>query len=162
MKKIFFSVAACFIFFSCSNNNSTGPSAIASETWRVSDVATNQNLATLTLSKFSNGGVSGQGSFVYTFYGNTITCTSMSGAATMADSSLTITLSGSAAYPPDSSGYVESSAFQLTMDGIFKNGTCRGTWTITFTKPAWQGWVNPGRFTGTLQSGSGVTFSAIP
>jgi hypothetical protein len=150
-------ITACFVFFNCSNNNPTGPSAVASETWKLTDVATNQNLATLTLSKLSNGGVSGQGSFIYTFYGYAITCSSMSGAATMVDSSVSITLSGTAAYPPDSSGYVESSAFQLTMDGIYKSGACRGTWNIAFTKASWQGWINPGTFTGARQSGSGVT-----
>jgi hypothetical protein len=157
MKKKLFLVVACFISFYCSNDNPAGPSAVASETWRVTDVATNQNLATVTLSRLSNGGTAGQGSFIYQFYGETITCSSMSGAATIADSSVSMTLSGTAAYPPDSSGFVESSAFQLAMNGTFKNGACKGTWTITFTKTEWQGWVNPGRFTGTLQSGRGVT-----
>ena len=157
LKKIFFPVLACFVFFNCSKDNPAGPSAVASEKWKVTDVATNQNIATITLAKLSNGGASGQGSFIYQFYGETITCSFMSGAATIADSSVSVTLSGTAAYPPDSSGYVESSAFQLAMNGTFKNGACKGTWTITFTKTEWQGWVNPGRFTGTLQSGRGVT-----
>jgi hypothetical protein len=157
MRKTILFAATWLVFFHCSNNSSTGPSAVASETWKLTDVGTNQNWATLTLSKLSNGGTSGQGSFIYTFYGYTITCSSMSGAATIADSSVSITMSGTAAYPPDSSGYVESSAFQLTMIGIFKNGACRGTWNISFTKASWQGWINPGTFTGARQNGSGVT-----
>jgi hypothetical protein len=130
---------------------------VASETWKFIDVATSQNWATLTLSKLSNGGVSSQGSFTYTFYGNTITCTSMSGTATIIDSSVSITTAGTAAYPPDTSGHVESSPFQLAFNGLFKNGISSGTWNITFTDSVWQGWISPGRFTGTLQSGSGVT-----
>ena len=157
MRKTILFAAACFVFFNCSNNNSTGPSAVASETWKFIDVATSQNWATLTLSKLSNGGVSCQGSFTYDFYGYTITCTSMSGTATIKDSSVSITTSGTAAYPPDSSGHVESSTFQLVLNGLFKNGISSGTWNIAFTNSAWQGWINPGRFTGIRQSGSGVT-----
>ena len=156
MKKVFFPVLACLILFGCSGNNPAGPSAVASETWKFVDVVISQNWATLTLSKLSNGGVSCQGSFTYSFYGNTITCASMSGTATIKDSSVSITMSGTAAYPPDSSGHVESSAFQLVLNGLFKNGISSGTWNITFTNSLWQGWVKPSSFTGALQSGSGV------
>ena len=162
MRIAVFFAAACFAFAGCSDKNPASASVIASETWKLTDVATNQNWATVVLAKLSSGGVSAQGSFTYDFMGFTISCASMAGAAALAGDSAHITVSGTASYPPDTSGYVESSTFQLDLNGIFKNGISSGTWDIAFTDSAWQGWIDPGRFTGTLTGGSGVTSATIP
>ena len=157
MKKLLFFVAVCLAFLRCSDNNPAAASVVASETWRINDVGT-QNYADLTMSLLSDSSVVIRGKWYYDFYGNEITCTFMNGSAAVNDTTVSMTASGAAAYPPDSSGYVESSGFTLQMQGTFKDGTSRGTWDISFTKQEWQGWIDPGTFTGTLQSGGGVTY----
>jgi hypothetical protein len=156
MRNVILLILACLVFFSCSDKNPAGPSAIASEIWTINDVGT-QNYADLTMSLLSDSAVAVHGKWYYDFYGNEITCTFMNGSAAVNDTTVSMTASGAAAYPPDSSGYVESSGFTLQMQGTFKDGTSRGTWDISFTKQEWQGWIDPGTFTGTLQSGGGVT-----
>ena len=162
MRIAVFFAAACFAFSGCSDKNPASASVTASETWKLTDVATNQNWATVVLSKLTSGGVSAQGSFTYNFMGYTISCASMSGAAALAGDSAHITVSGTASYPPDTSGQVASSTFQLAINGLFKNSVSSGTWNIAFTDSSWQGWINPGRFTGALTAGSGVTSDTTP
>jgi hypothetical protein len=153
---------ACFAFSSCSGKNPASASITASETWKLTDVVTNQNWTTVVIAKLSDGGVSAKGSFTYDFMGYAISCASMAGAATLAGDSAHITVAGTASYPPDTSGFVESSMFVLTLKGLFKNNVSSGTWNIAFTDSAWQGWIDPGRFTGSLIGGSGVTSATIP
>ncbi|MBN2007930.1 hypothetical protein JW960_01145 [candidate division KSB1 bacterium] len=134
----------------------TGPTTVASETWLLNDVGT-QNYCDLSFSKYDNGSVSVSGKWYYYFFGYRITCSFLSGSATVVDSSVTITASGTASYPPDSSGDADTSAFTLQMNGSFKAGKSRGGWEIHFADTLWEGWVDPGDFSGTIQSGSGIT-----
>lgn len=143
------------ISYRCSNDPA-GPTATASETWLVNDVGT-QNYCDLSFSKYDNGSVSVSGKWYYEFFGYRITCSFMSGSAVIVDSSVTISATGTASYPPDSSGLADTSPFTLQMDGSFKAGIARGEWEIHFADTLWEGWVDPGDFTGTIQSGSGIT-----
>jgi hypothetical protein len=152
---LFVSILITALFIQCSKNPASA-SAVASEAWKISEDGT-QNYANITLSKLSNGAFSTQGSWYYTFFGYKITCVITSGSATIKDSSVNIMASGIASYPPDSTGTIDSSSFNLQMLGIFKAGSSQGTWQITFTDTTWNGWIKPGQFTGQRQSGEGVT-----
>jgi hypothetical protein len=144
-----------FSLLNCSNNPS-GPSISTSETWRLFDVGT-QNQIDIALSKLSTGGVVTSGTFHYLFYGDTITGTISIGSAVIIDSSVTIAASGSASYPATVSGPGASSPFSLNMSGVFKDSVATGTWNIVFSDSPWQGWISPGHFSGRLQSGGGIT-----
>jgi hypothetical protein len=148
-------ITASMLAFRCSSDPASS-NVIASEQWRITD-SDPQNYADLMLSKLDNGAVTASGKWIYEFFGYLITCTFMSGSATIVDSSVSIIASGNAAYPPDSSGQADSSAFTLQMNGSFKAGAAKGAWEIHFADTLWEGWIDPGTFTGTLQSGSGVT-----
>jgi hypothetical protein len=137
------------------SNDPAGPSATASETWLINDVGT-QNYCDLTFSKYDNGSVSVSGKWYYDFFGYRVTCSFMSGIASIADTSVSISASGTASYPPDSTGQAETSAFTMQMIGSFKAGKARGGWEIHFADTLWEGWIEPGDFTGTIQSGSGI------
>jgi hypothetical protein len=141
------------------SSDPVGAAVVASEQWRIVDTDP-QNYADLTLSKLDNGTVSVGGNWFYYFFGYLITCEFLHGSATIVDSSVSIAGSGNASYPPDSSGQTETSAFTLQMKGTFKAGKSNGDWEIHFADTLWEGWIAPGTFTGTLQSGSGVTASA--
>jgi hypothetical protein len=138
------------------SSDTNGPSVVASETWLLNDAGT-QNYCDMTLSKHDDGSVSVSGEWHYEFFGYLIICSFMSGSAAIADSSVTISAAGIASYPPDSSGQADTSPFNLQMDGTFKAGKSRGEWEIHFSDTSWEGWVDPGSFTGTIQSGGGVT-----
>lgn len=138
------------------SRNSTDLSVVASETWLLNDIGT-QNYCDLSFSEYDNGSVSVSGKWYYFFFGYRITCSFLSGSATVVDSSVMITASGTASYPPDSSGIADTSAFTLQMNGSFKAGKSRGGWEIHFADSLWEGWVDPGDFSGTIQSGSGIT-----
>ena len=153
-------ILPCMLLWTCflnCGNNPTGLPVSASETWRIYDVASSQNYADITLSKLSDSSITVRGSWYYTFFGKIITCNIMSGTATIIDTLVTISSLGTASYPPDSSGHAVSSPFNLQMSGKFKSGISRGTWEINFNDTLWQGWINPGQFSGSLQSGNGVT-----
>ena len=147
--------AVAVIAFRCSDNPANA-TVVASEQWRISD-SDPRNYADITLSKMDNGTVSASGKWMYEFFGYQITCMFMNGIAAIADTSVAISANGTASYPPDSSGQADTSAFTLQMNGKFKAGTAKGTWEIHFADTLWEGWIDPGTFTGTLQSGSGVT-----
>lgn len=155
-KSAMYMIIAAAFFIQCSKDPVSSYNVIASETWRINDAGT-QNFADITLSKLSNDTYSAQGSWYYTFFGNLITCSFMGGTATIIDSTVNISASGTASYPTDSSGNADSSPFNLQMLGTFKSGTSEGTWEIHFSDTLWEGWINPGRFTGQRKSGSGVT-----
>lgn len=144
-----------FYLLNCSSSP-TNPSVLSTETWRCNDLTTPSHID-LVLSKMSNAGVQASGTFSYLFYGDTITGIISSGAATVIDTAVTITASGNASYPPSVTGAGASSAFNLNMSGIFRDSVASGTWSIVFSDTLWQGWVTPGRFSGRLQSGGGVT-----
>ena len=144
MKTLVLFTAVCVVFFACSDDNPASASVIATELWRLNDIGT-PNFADLTFCKLSNTAVSVSGKWYYQFYGYQITCTFMSGSAIFSDS-MTINARGTAAYPPDSAGYVESSPFTLMMKGIFRDSTAIGRWEIHFDKAEWEGWINPNAF----------------
>jgi len=79
------------------------------------------------------------------------------GAAAIIDTTVTINAQGTASHPSSQSGPGASSQFSLQLSGTFKDSIAQGLWNIQFTDTMWQGWINPGRFAGRLQSGSGVT-----
>jgi len=144
-------------FLACDDKNpSTSSPVIASEVWRLIEPGT-KNYANLTLRKHENGTYSCAGDWFYLFFEDTVTCSFLSGIMTKNTDSIRIDCSGVGKYPPNSSGYVESSNFSMQMRGVFSSGACSGTWNIDFTKPEWQGWVEEGDFTGSLKSGNGVT-----
>jgi hypothetical protein len=153
---VIFSIVVATIFVQCSKDPTSSYTVVNSEVWRLNDVGT-QNYADITLSELSNGAYLAQGSWYYTFFGNKITCAIAGGSATIVDSAVNISASGTASYPPDSSGYFDSSPFNLQMTGIFKSGSSQGTWEIHFADTSWEGWIDPGHFSGTKQSGTGVT-----
>jgi hypothetical protein len=141
----------------CADNGTGGSGSVtAAETWDLVEPET-QNHATLTFSLYSDNTMTAQGEWVYVFSGNDITCAFLSGSVTSTDSLFAIRVSGSAAYPPDTAGNVESSAFTMVMEGVFQNGVAAGDWDIDFSKEEWQGWVETGRFSGSLRTGSGIT-----
>jgi hypothetical protein len=150
------SVVFPVLFLFCGKDTPTGLPVVASETWHISYTGGPQNYAEISLSKHTDSSVTVQGTWHYNFYGYIITGT-MSGTATIIDSSVTINTWGTASYPPDSSGAVESSGFNLQMSGNFIDSTAQGTWEIHFDNTDWEGWIDPGTFTGQLQNGIGVT-----
>jgi len=151
-------VITAFLFLvSCDTDPASSPSVVNSETWVVADTDDSSSTADLVFDSLSNGTVSVGGKWVYSFYGNEVTCKFLSGSAAINGTSVSIQVTGTASYPPDSSGAIEASPFVLSMTGVFSSGTAQGTWTISFTKASWDGWVADGSFTGTCQKGSGVT-----
>jgi hypothetical protein len=147
-----------FIFlFSCSNPQSSKTSPVTStEKWAIIEPGT-QNTATLLLSKHQDNTVTADGEWIYYFYGYKITCTYMSGSAQVTDSTITVSARGTGAYPADSTGTSDKSAFLLNMYGKYSSQSMSGTWNITFDDTTWNGWVDSGSFTGTLDSGGNVT-----
>jgi hypothetical protein len=151
------SVVFSVIFLFCGKDSPTGLPVVASETWLlVYPGGGGQRNAEICLSKHTDSSVSVNGTWNYGFYGYLITGT-MSGTAAIIDSSVTINTWGTASYPPDSSGEVESSGFNLQMSGNFIDSAAQGTWEIHFDNPDWEGWIDPGTFIGQLQNGIGVT-----
>jgi len=151
------SVVFPVMFLFCGNDTPTGLPVVASETWLLEyPGGGGQRNAEISLSKHTDSSVSVYGTWNYYFYGYLITGT-MSGTATIIDSSLTINTWGTASYPPDSSGDVESSGFNLQMSGNFIDSLAQGTWEIHFDDTLWEDWIDPGTFTGQLQNGNGVT-----
>lgn len=148
------------LFCGCGMVDPTGPSAdvVTSETWKINDTESPENYADVVLSKLSDSTVRVSGKFIYDFWGYEITCKFLSGTASISDSNVTINVTGTASYPPDSSGSIESSSFNLLLNGIFRNGTSNGSWNITFSNADWQGWEPSGQFTGRLLTGTDITY----
>ena len=143
---------------SCKNPVSSNSPVTVTEEWQLSVPQTKSN-ADISLQKHENGDISVSGNWMYNFYGNEITCTIMSGTLTKNTTKLIFNCSGTASYPPDSTGYKESSPFTLTMEGIFQNGQASGIWEISFSDEEWNAWAPEGVFTGQRETGSGITDS---
>jgi hypothetical protein len=158
MRFILCAITAFLFFVNCDNDPVSSPSVVNSETWVIADVEDTSSTATLTFDSLSNGTVTVSGEWVYIFWDYEITCKFLTGNATINDTSVSINVTGTASYPPqDSTGYIESSPFALSMTGKFSNGETQGTWDISFTKDIWDGSVENGSFTGTRKQGSGIT-----
>ncbi|HLV33397.1 MAG TPA: hypothetical protein VKY57_17650 [Chitinispirillaceae bacterium] len=141
----------------CTDNQSSDSSVTATEKWELT-IPETQNKADITLNLHENGKITCSGNWSYIFFGDTISCTIMSGTGQKDSSHLEFTCTGKASYPPNSSGYVESSPFTLNISGNFVNGDASGNWSIIFTNKDWQGWEpDPGKFSGSLLEGSSVT-----
>lgn len=148
----------CLLFIvNCDNAPTSSPTVVSTENWKLSDADDPTSKADFTLNSLSNGTVSVGGKWVYHWSYGTVTCTFLTGNATVKDTSVSINVKGTASYPPDSKGNVESSPFTLTMAGGFNKGKASGTWEISFTNEDWKDWGTDGAFTGTLQQGSGIT-----
>jgi hypothetical protein len=161
MRQAVFVCVAVMAVLQCDDPGPTSTSApspvVATEAWHVT-VPQSLSYADIGLHRHENGSISCSGSWYYDFYGSDITCTIMSGSVTKDTSHLVLQCSGNASYPPDSSGYTESSGFQLTMSGRFMDGACAGTWEISFTDQEWDEWApGPGDFDGARLEGDGVT-----
>ena len=145
--------------FSCSNPSSETTSSspvIATEAWHLA-VPQEVSSADIILEKHENGDITVAGSWTYEFFGNGITCTIMNGTVTKDTSRLVFDCSGTASYPPDSTGNKESSPFTLSLVGNFLNGIASGNWEITFSDEEWDAWAPDGVFAGARESGSAVT-----
>ena len=151
-------VISLLFIVSCNNpSSSNGDAVVATESWHISDDGTD-NYADIELKKSENGTTTCTGNWYYDFFGYTVTCAIMNGTVEKDGNSYTFNCTGTAAYPPDGDGYVESSDFSLQMTGQLAGGSGSGGWAISFADEEWDGWApEPGSFTATLQSGSGVT-----
>jgi hypothetical protein len=159
MQKILFLfiIVLTALFISCGNPQNVQSSPITySEKWSITEPGT-QNTAILTLAKHQDGSITSDGKWTYNFYSSLITCTYMSGAAHVTDSTITVSARGVGSYPPDSSGKTEQSGFLLNILGKYAGRTSHGTWNIHFDDTSWNGWVDSGNFIGTLDSGGYVT-----
>jgi hypothetical protein len=147
---------AVLLFTTCSKTPPSGPAVTAAEAWRIVESGT-QNHASIDLKKNSGGAIACTGNWYYEFFGDDITCKIMQGSVRKDTSFLDFTCTGTASYPPDGTGYVESSGFTLRMSGQFKNGLSSGDWNIAFADTDWNEWAPEGVFSGQRQSGEGIT-----
>lgn len=152
---IIFAVFCCLTFCAKDPVSSSSP-IVETEEWKIT-VPSTSNYADISLNKHQNGAISCTGDWYYDFYGNDITCRIMTGTVGKDTTHLRFTCSGTASYPPDSSGYIESSGFTLTMAGHFTGGHSSGNWEIAFSDDEWNAWAPEGLFTGQIVSGDGVT-----
>lgn len=142
---------------SCSNPASDETSLVtATETWHLA-VPQEVSSADIVLEKHEDNTITVSGDWTYEFFGNMITCTIMTGTVSRDTSRLIFNCSGTASYPPDSTGYKESSPFTLSLTGTFQSGSASGSWEIAFSDEVWNEWAPEGVFTGARESGSGVT-----
>jgi hypothetical protein len=141
----------------CTDKESSMSPIINSEQWQIS-VPGSENTAEINIYSHEDGSITCSGSWEYAFYNSEISCEIMTGTVQKDITHLVLSCTGEAAYPPDSSGYVESAEFSLFWDGYFEEGHCSGTWEISFADSSWDGWAPlPGQFTGNLVEGEGVT-----
>ncbi len=154
---LFSTMISVLLFVSCEKDPASSPAVVSTEEWSVSDTKDMSSTATIFFDSLSNGTVAVSGKWVYNFYGNAVTCKFLSGSASIETTSVVINVTGIAGYPPDSSGSIESSPFNLTMNGVFNNGNSYGNWKISFTKATWDGWIENGSFNGSRKSGAGIT-----
>ena len=156
MIRFSFLVLIVLFIFNCDDSVSSGSPVINTEEWELT-VPQTQNYADVTIKKHENQSITCTGNWYYDFLGNKITCKMLSGTVEKDTSYLIFTCSGKASYPPDSAGNVESSGFDMKMDGHFKDGASSGKWEISFSKEEWNGWVSDGVFTGQRGDGDGIT-----
>ena len=141
----------------CNNDPTSSPTVVNTEKWSLSVPSTSDS-GSIEIMKHSDSSLTCAGNWYYEFYGYPVTCKIMSGSIIKDTSFLSLVCTGTAAYPPDSSGKVEASPFTLNISGKFKSGKASGDWQISFSDTVWNEWApDPGKFTGKLQSGSGIT-----
>jgi hypothetical protein len=147
-----------FIFYACNDSSVNQLAAITSETWHLIEDGNIHDSVNLTLYKMEDSSLSVSGNWVYVdYWDDVITCPMMSGYAVREDSSLLITTTGTAYFPPDSLGIVDTSPFTLTVKGVFINSQSRGSWSIEMTSDYGIDSLS-GYFTGTRISSVGAAF----
>jgi hypothetical protein len=143
------------LLLSCgSDNPPAGGTVTATESWRLRESGAGQGRgAEITLSKLSTGSVSVSGTLSARFLGVETGSVPIYGSADVHDSSVTIITSGTFT---DSSAGNALRSFLFQANGIFSNRASAGTWE--YQQSSDTGTVQAdGEFTGTLQSGNGVT-----
>jgi hypothetical protein len=105
-----------------------------------------------TLTKRSNGTVTIAGEWTYL---NSTTCPFTGGKVILSGSSVSFTATGTATNPSLPSGYRDS-PFTLEVKGELKDGKGNGTYTISFSVPAWPSGFS-GEWTATRTGGRDIT-----
>lgn len=160
MKRIlilFLSLFITFTLFNCSKDNSpSGPTYIASEVW--SFIYNNDS----SLKYFNNfkkntgGSVVIAGTWILKKDTSKVICPFFdSPVSFINDSTLHFIGNGNAycnGFPPGQ----QNSTFNLSVEGIFKNGIATGNWSITFSSPYWPPSAL-GTFSASRTNGSGIT-----
>ncbi len=145
------------LFFNCSKDNSpSGPTYIASEIWSfVYNNDTNLKYSN-NFKKKQDGTVVIAGSWIFKFDTSKVVCPFFDAPVTFVnDTTIQFNGNGNAycgGFPPGQ----QNSTFNLSVEGIHKNGGGIGTWTITFTNPLWTSPVN-GSYSAVRTNGSGIT-----
>jgi hypothetical protein len=139
-------ISALFLFCSNPIREDSSP-IVSSEQWHLVEPEYS-DYADITISTHENGTSTCTGNWHYNFFSYAITCNIMNGTVTKDSTFYSFVCSGTAAYPPDSTGYVESSPFELKMKGNFINEKATGSWEISFSKKEWADWGIDGEFAG--------------
>ncbi len=126
-------------------------STMTTETWK-SIVDRGGGKGVWTLTKKSDGTVTVTGEWTYL---NSTTCPFTGGSVPLSGPVLLFTATGTATNPSAPPGY-QDSPFTLKVKGILKDGRGSGTYTITFSTPAWSSGFS-GEWTATRTEGKGVT-----
>jgi hypothetical protein len=125
--------------------------AMTTERWK-SIVDRGGGKGVWTVTKKSDGTVTVTGEWTYL---NSTTCPFTGGRVILSGSSLSFTATGTATNPSAPSGY-QDSPFTLNVKGELRDGGGSGTYTITFSNPAWPSGLSGG-WTATRTEGKGVT-----
>ncbi len=125
--------------------------AMTTERWK-SIVDRGGGKGVWTLTKKSDGTVTVTGEWTYL---DSTTCPFTGGRVIISGSSLSFTATGTATNSSAPSGY-QDSPFTLNVKGELRDGGGIGTYTITFSNPAWPSGLS-GEWTATRTEGKGVT-----
>jgi hypothetical protein len=99
--------------------------------------------------------VTAYGDWVYTYQGEDVSGSYSDAPATVTDSSISFTASGTATNPSAPPGY-QTSPFTLNLSGTAYNGHGSGTFELTFSTFGWPSSLS-GSWEGTRTSGRGIT-----
>jgi len=124
--------------------NGVSNSSFAEQTFTVTEVTeqwvstqdSDQGSGNWTFTKESDGTITVDGNWVYSYSGQDVTCPFTDGPVTISDSSISFTATGTATNPSAPSGY-QTSPFELSVSGTTNNGTGSGSYTITFSTSGW-------------------------
>ena len=147
----------CGVFFGGYGLRSGGTAdrgpVVATEHWE-SITERGNGTGEWTLSKQSDGTLSIDGQWTYTYMGN-VTCPFNEGNVTMAGPSFAFTAEGTATNASAPRGY-QTSPFTLKVEGETRDGKGSGTYTITFSAIEWPSGFS-GKWTATRTGGEGIT-----
>ena len=136
-------------------NGPTAPTVTAIEEWSVvmNNDTSNQGRETLTQS--SDGSITVQGRWEFVQQGIALHCPFSSGTAHIADTAISLEISGTATYTGAPPGY-QTAPFTLSAPGVAHNGVSHGTFSITYAAAGWPPAVH-GTFAAVRSSGGGIT-----